>query len=156
MPKRGQIYLVAVIIYASFIFYLSSIPNPPSPISYRFIRHIYLTLENLGLGFLAYPFYLYILFPDKFVHFFLYLGFGILLNLAIASWKRNLHYLTALSIGSLYAVSDEIHQIFTPFRSASFSDFLADFLGILTAQVLLLTIYKTRELLESSFKLATK
>ncbi len=144
MFKRHQIYLIMVFLYASFIFYLSSIPNLHSPISYGLMRQIYYSLSKIGLGFLAYPFYLYVLFPDKFIHFFLYMGFGIVLNLAVRSYREGLLTSAALSIifGSLYAASDEFHQIFTPGRSATVSDFFADFLGILVAQLLVLVVYK--------------
>jgi len=150
MLKRHHVYLIAVFLYATFIFYLSSIPNPPSPVSYGLMRQIYHFLSRVGLGFLAYPFYLYILFPDKFIHFFLYLGFGTILNLAIKSYRSGFLASASLSLflGSVYAASDEIHQIFTPFRSASLSDFFADFLGILFAQVLMLTAYRISDLIK--------
>jgi len=144
MPRKSQIYLIVVFLYAAFIFYLSSIPNPPSPINYSLIRDIYNFLSRSEIEFLAYPFYLYILFPDKFIHFFLYLGFGVVLNLAIRSYQNT--FLTSFSLsvllGSIYAASDEIHQVFIPSRAASFSDFFADFLGIFSAQLLLFTVYK--------------
>jgi|Deesub1362A_J573_1020465.scaffolds.fasta_scaffold07967_4 VanZ family protein len=140
MLKRSRIYLLAAIFYAAFIFYLSSIPNPPNPISYGLMRQIYHMLSESGLGFLAYPFYLYVLFPDKFIHFFLYLGFGVILNLAFRAQGSGFasSAFFAIFAGSIYAATDEVHQIFTPFRSASFSDFLADFFGILVAQLLIL------------------
>ena len=135
MLKRQQIYLITTILYAAFIFYLSSISNPPSPLSYGFMRYVYHLLVRAGLGFLAYPFYLYILFPDKFIHFFLYMGFGLVLNLTIRSYRDGFatSALLAVGFGSVYAITDELHQIFTPFRSASVLDFLADFFGILAA-----------------------
>ena len=37
----------------------------------------------------------------------------------------------ALVWSSIYAVSDEIHQHFTGFRFGSWTDFVADFIGIL-------------------------
>ncbi len=150
MLKRHNVYLIAVFLYAALIFYLSSIPNPPSPINYGLMRQIYNSLSRIGLGFLAYPFYLYILFPDKFMHFFLYLGFGIVLNLAVRVYRGSFLTSASLSLlfGSAYAASDEIHQIFTPTRSATVSDFFADFLGILTAQLLVFVVYKLTNLIK--------
>lgn len=47
--------------------------------------------------------------------------------------------LLVVIIASLYALTDEIHQIFTPFRSCTFEDFMTDFFGIASAIILYLT-----------------
>ncbi|RLI72594.1 hypothetical protein DRO97_08755 [Archaeoglobales archaeon] len=139
MVKKSDIYLFAVILYAAFIFYLSSISHPPSP-SYGLMMQVYNFLKSIGLGFIAYPFYLYTLFPDKFLHFFLYLGFGLILNPAVRNYKTNEMNSVSISIiiGGVYAASDEIHQMFVPYRSATFSDFFVDLMGIIAAQMLIL------------------
>lgn len=72
-------------------------------------------------------------FWDKAMHFSAYAVGGVLLGAALRwsfpawSWKKII-VTGALSL-SLYGVSDEIHQMFTPFRSADVSDWIADTLG---------------------------
>ena len=45
-------------------------------------------------------------------------------------------HLTAVIIGVLYAISDEIHQLFVPFRTATVRDVLIDTAGILLMYLL--------------------
>jgi VanZ family protein len=72
-------------------------------------------------------------FWDKAMHFSAYAAGGVLLGAALRwsfpawSWKK-IALLGAAAL-SLYGVSDEIHQTFTPFRSADVSDWIADTLG---------------------------
>lgn len=151
MAKKSNILSAATILYAAFIFYLSSLSNPPSPISYGLARQLYDFLRNMGLEFVAYPFYLYILFPDKFLHFFLYLGFGVILNLAVRSYgegKTNSAF-ASIALGGVYAASDEIHQMFVPYRSATISDFLVDLLAIITAQITVVAFSKMIKLIKA-------
>jgi len=54
-------------------------------------------------------------------------------------------------IGTLYGISDEIHQFFVPFRSPSATDLLADFLGLILAQFLFFS-YKNVAKKASSFR----
>lgn len=100
---------IAVALWAGVIFYLSSLTG----------REI----ERLA------PFD----FWDKAMHFSAYAAGGVLLGAALRwscpqwSWKK---VVVVGSIAlSLYGVSDEIHQMFTPFRSADVSDWIADTLG---------------------------
>jgi len=151
--NKIHIFLTFTCLYAVFIFYLSSLsitPEPPTPgFLYEFARQ----LEALGLQFLLYPLYYAYKYPDKFVHMLLYLGFGLLLNLTLSSSKnsRISKYAAPLAIliGTIYAITDEIHQYFVPYRTASALDLYADLLGLLLAQLLLIFysgIKKSREL----------
>lgn len=65
----------------------------------------------------------------KLAHFTAYFILGLFLFNAIT--KRKTIY--TLLIGSLYALSDEIHQYFIPGRACSLVDVLIDSLGILAA-----------------------
>lgn len=96
-----------VLLWAAFIFLLSSMPHPPSP----------------GPSFPM---------KDKLGHWALYCVFGWL----IAQALRRGHNLTlpktfalAILIGSAYGASDEFHQRFVPHRSCDVMDWLADTLG---------------------------
>ncbi len=70
------------------------------------------------------------------------LGFTVLYALTTRSrWPP----FTALIICSLYAVTDEIHQIFTPGRSAASWDILLDSLAALAGIFILLGIVKWKD-----------
>ncbi len=71
------------------------------------------------------------------LNFFLF----ILMNKGRKITFMNLSF--SLIISLAYAASDEIHQIFVPFRSAGIDDFLTDSIGIFFSAVLYL-YYKIR------------
>jgi len=72
---------------------------------------------------------------DKLVHFFCFAGFSFWVAFAtnIGSYKKT--WLPTLII-SLWAISDEIHQSFTPGRDASFFDWLSDTGGAFVGAVI--------------------
>ena len=65
--------------------------------------------------------------------------FGYLLARAISGSVSNKSrfWISGLAVvlGVLWALTDEFHQAFVPGREASWTDFLADGVGIVTAQV---------------------
>lgn len=74
-----------------------------------------------------------ILFLDKLIHFFVYGLLGILFFRAVR--KKNFSHfqgysmILGITLASLYGVSDEIHQYFTPDRVADIYDVIADIMG---------------------------
>lgn len=60
--------------------------------------------------------------------------------------RRILHYLLSWGSAVLYAVSDEIHQIFVPGRSCEIKDMLIDTAGI---TVMLLVIFVIERIIDS-------
>lgn len=85
---------------------------------------------------------------DKVVHFFCFAGFSFWVAFAcnIKSYKKV--WLPTLII-SLWAVTDEIHQSFTPGRDASVFDWIADTAGaFLGAVVFVFVVTKIKALLE--------
>ena len=71
---------------------------------------------------------------DKPWHLLAYLGLGVLTVRAVArglgawiSWRAAV-IAAAIAVG--YAVTDEVHQMFVPGRSAQLSDLLADTMGV--------------------------
>ena len=157
IQDKFKLFMILTIAYAVFIFYLSSLSSPPSPSDLGFLRGFLREsiqlLEDLGLKFLIYPFYLIYLYPDKFEHLILYMFFGLLLHLTIRNSRNFSKYASSFSvlIGTLYGISDEIHQFFVPFRSPSATDLLADFLGLILAQFLFFS-YKNVAKKASSFR----
>jgi len=110
-PVAGFIkYWIPVLIYATIIFYLSAMPGKDIPQVFAF--------------------------QDKLVHILEYLGFGLLVNRAFWAYGwggRKMRFWLALAVCVLYGLSDEFHQLFVPYRSASLFDVLADLAGSLTA-----------------------
>lgn len=43
---------------------------------------------------------------------------------------------TAITISTIYAILDELHQLYVPMRSARFPDFLIDFTGIIVSSLI--------------------
>ncbi len=85
---------------------------------------------------------------DKVVHFFCFAGFSFWVAFAcnIKSYKKV--WLPTLII-SLWAVTDEIHQSFTPGRESSALDWFADTAGaFLGAVVFVFVVTKIKVLLE--------
>ncbi len=98
------------------IFYLSSIPQDTMP-----------SIE--------FPFF------DKLAHITVYMVLGLLLMRAIHNNGRRIELSKALflaiSIGALYGLSDEIHQLFVSGRSCDIFDFFFDALGATIGAVLI-------------------
>ena len=79
----------------------------------------------------------------KCAHFFLYFILGILI-ISICREFFPINYkilLLASLIFLLYAISDEIHQLFVPGRSGEIKDILIDYLGSLTGTFCYYKIY---------------
>ena len=78
----------------------------------------------------------------KIAHFCLYATLGALFIAASLwferTWRK--HLLLPWLCGSLYAASDEIHQMFVPGRGPLFSDVVLDSCGVLTGAVFAIAI----------------
>lgn len=119
-------YGLPVCIYALFIFILSSMSYPPSPSR----------ISN-------------ILFLEKLEHLFLYFGFGLILYIAINN-SNNLFFQKfsaqiSILIGTVYGITDEIHQFFVPCRDASVLDVIVDGCGVALAQALIILIGRLKK-----------
>ena len=88
----------------------------------------------------------------KTAHFTEYAVLGFLMRLCIESWvgKRRLISLVSWLTGTLYACTDEIHQLLTDGRSGQWTDVLIDSGGVLTGVliVILLLILIRRRILK--------
>ena len=85
-------------------------------------------------------------FVRKAAHWSIYFALGLFTVLAmltyeISPWKRPA---IAAGICLLYAVSDEVHQLFVPGRGGQIRDVLIDFFGAVTAIIIVLLIRKKR------------
>lgn len=73
---------------------------------------------------------------DKIEHFLAYLVLGFLFNLAVIfqnkyKYLKKYAFLSTIVFLSIYAIIDELHQVFIPGRECSFLDWGADTIGIL-------------------------
>ena len=109
-------YWLPLFMYCLFIFFLSSYPNP-------------LPMPHLFLG-------------DKLLHIAEYSILGFLMARSIFSlnlrYSKRPLFIIAIILSTLYGLSDEVHQSFTPGRTTSLGDLIADGLGSLIGAVLYL------------------
>ena len=113
-------WLIISISYAILIFALSSISNPPQ----TGIEH-----------------------SDKTAHFLLYFGFGVALYFASMELK-NYDIKYSLIVGSLYGITDEIHQYFVPNRSFDIGDIIIDVIGVFLGIIFIWYLYIRRKGIE--------
>jgi len=112
--RRFVRYQLPAILWAMLIFGLSSIPGLSTP--------------EIGIK----P-------TDKLAHLVEFGIFGYLITRAFYHSNFSLRrYSIALGItlGILYALSDEFHQSFVPGRDVSLGDIIADSLGVVLAQIM--------------------
>lgn len=78
----------------------------------------------------------------KGAHFSIYMLVGIFIMSFISTYKIHLKYKFSISIlvGLLYAISDEIHQSFTPGRTPSVIDVGIDTCGVFIGIILILIV----------------
>ena len=109
MPNLFFRYWLPVLLYASLIFVVSSIPGSSLP-------------QEIALS-------------DSWLHILEYLPLGFLVFRAIKNTKMSFSvrkaFIFSLTFVVLYAASDEFHQLFVPGRYASFLDLLCDGIGAL-------------------------
>jgi len=66
-------------------------------------------------------------------HIGVFFLFGFFLMVALIKGERKRFFVSAILLSVLYAVSDEVHQIFVPGRGASLGDVVLDGVGIVFA-----------------------
>lgn len=95
----------------------------------------------------------------KGAHFAVYFALGTLCLFAMNTYDvtAKQKVVTALSISFVYAVSDEIHQLFVPGRAGQIRDVLIDFAGAVTGVALAtLIIFVCRKILQKRGMLLEK
>jgi VanZ family protein len=78
------------------------------------------------------------IFQDKIMHFFAYFIYGITIQLFLLSFdiSNRKYIILTIIIGSIFGLSDEIHQYFIANRSTEFFDWVADTLGCASSLIL--------------------
>ena len=122
---KKKLSLLSVLIWMIFIFIMSSFDasesSAQSNIIVNFISNIF-NINNIELISLI---------IRKLAHFTEYFILGILTYNLIKKYRKK--YYIAIIICIIYAISDEIHQIFIPGRSCQITDILIDSIGAITA-----------------------
>lgn len=77
----------------------------------------------------------------KAAHFCEFVLLGMLFNFTYYFCKNGKNIILSTSLASLYAASDEIHQIFVEGRSCQFRDWAIDTGGAITGMTVFLVIY---------------
>ena len=108
-------YYVPLLIWMGLIFYLSSIPGSP-----RVYNNPIIYIERKG--------------AHIFEFFVLTILFFRIFRLHIRKGKTEILGWSVIG-ASLFAISDEIHQLFTPFRDGKTADLIFDLVGIILAVV---------------------
>ena len=122
MLKKILVWLPAVL-YMALIFYLSSRPAPPAA------KELPIILQM------------------KVVHLFEYGFLSLLFYWALANTtglSQARCFLWAVVLTVLYGVTDEIHQLFVPTRTASFWDLVANFIGASLTQGVIFLVRRTQ------------
>lgn len=93
----------------------------------------------------------------KWAHFGIYMGLGIL-STGVFTYAFNFYkaFIITFYCGSLFAFTDEIHQLFVDGRNAQINDLGIDILGLVTGMTLCLFIYIIVKLLLRISKLFKK
>ncbi len=145
---RLQFHIVLVILVMAFIFCQSALPAAASEMESDGISRFLAQLLNADVDRVTF-------FVRKAAHFTEYLVLGLALLAAArevlrrrarAFWKTApAAFLAAWGIGTLYAVSDEVHQLFVPGRSCEARDMVIDSCGVAAGVLIGLLIGRRRQ-----------
>lgn len=131
---KKNISLILLILWMIFIFVMSSFnaneSSNQSGIIVNFISSIFNISDTKLLSLII----------RKGAHFTEYLILGILSINYIIKYKKNIKYSYLMCI--IYAISDEIHQLFVPGRSCQILDVIIDCLGAVIGIILIIKFVK--------------
>ena len=142
-----KILIIITILMMAFIFFQSSLPADLSSKESDFLVPVVSRTLNIK--------------PDdasflirKCAHFIEYLILGIFIALSVSEmikYRKNpvrhfksLAFAVSWASGTLYSVSDEIHQSFVPGRSCELRDVIIDSCGIAAGVLIITAIYRKR------------
>ncbi len=110
----------------------------------------YNILENFNINEIEKVMHFCVMIVRKTAHFAEYAVLGFLLTSVCKSFYLKTNHTIPISFltGTLYAVSDEIHQYFVPGRSCQLSDILLDSSGVICGIAFLLIIISIRKFIQ--------
>lgn len=135
---KKQLSIILVLIWMIIIFIMSSFNAEDSANQSNFIVNIIsniLNIENVRLLSLI---------IRKLAHFTEYLILGTLVINMFTKNNAKKTYLLSILLCIIYAISDEIHQIFVPGRACQLKDILIDSVGSITG-IYLFKLLKKRK-----------
>ena len=135
---KNKVKILLVILWMILIFIMSSFNSTESSNQSGFIVNVISSIFNIS------NIELLSLIIRKLAHFTEYFILGILTCNMVHSYNKKAYISIIICI--LYAISDEIHQIFVPGRSCQIMDMTIDTLGSLTGIYLLLFIKKKHKI----------
>lgn len=118
LEKNRFLPLVIALLIAVFIFYISSLTFGPGNKTTNLISIFY--------------------------HFLVFFWLSFFLVIALVRSRHIFLAIPAILLSLVYAVSDELHQLFVPGRACSVSDFLIDSAGIFLSTFLYLFTIRIR------------
>lgn len=128
--------IILVIIWAGFIFINSNMPGDTSETNSRVITSTVFKDEVNKDNIATYDYYI-----RKGAHIFEYLTLSVLIyNVFYIYNIKNIKYFINCGIVGIYAITDEIHQLFIVGRSGMARDVLIDMVGYIIATVIVLFI----------------
>ena len=141
MTSKQILYFLPLLGWMGVIFYLSAQPAEQSSELSTGIMHVLLQfMENIVI--VDEGFFHHVL--RKGAHLSAYLLLGILTMFALEHRivRNKVQISISFLIGVLYAVSDEVHQLFVPGRSGEIADVGIDSIGVLLGILIYLLIKK--------------
>jgi VanZ family protein len=155
--KKLLLYWLPVLIWMGMIFYASSQPYEKQDLRPTISSHLNLEIietlfssivihyagDEISINKLGAAHFIEF-FIRKAAHFFVYFGLGFLIYRALSIYFLNnrLTFIASWALTILYAISDEIHQGYTPNRSPHWEDVVIDTIGGLFGILLAWIIYK--------------
>ena len=109
MEERRYVSTIMLVLLTLQIFWVSSLPGSSGKVEIPFLAIAY-----------------------HFCAFFLF-GFFVFFTIKDSKKTGKKYFFLALFFSLLYAISDEFHQSFVPFRDASARDVFTDFLGAIVS-----------------------
>lgn len=147
--KRKNLYWILAILWMALIFYLSHQPVTESNRISTGITEKIVSMVDIDTGDTRLNMITFNYLVRKGAHFMAYFILGIL---TLNGLKGNKIYgfkgiALALFICVLYAMSDEVHQLFVPGRSGQISDVILDSVGAITGIASSIAYSRMRELI---------
>ena len=131
---RKYFNIILVVFWMIFIFVMSSFDANESSNQSNFIVNIIVNVFDIkNMDLLSFII-------RKLAHFIEYLILGILIYNLIKDYNYKVYL--AIILCMLYAISDEVHQLFVPGRSCQIFDMIVDCLGSITGIYLFYVVNK--------------
>lgn len=136
---KKQLSIILVLIWMIIIFIMSSFNAEDSANQSNFIVNIIANILNIN------NIELLNLIIRKLAHFTEYLILGVLVINMFTKNNAKKYYLLSILLCIIYAISDEIHQLFVPGRACQIKDILIDSIGSITGIYLYKLISKRKK-----------